>query len=151
MNRRTILIAASATFISALLPIAAYAAKSEIFTGIVEGVAVGGYDAVSYFSGKPMEGTAEFSTKWKDAEWRFASAENRDLFAASPEKYAPQYGGYCAYAVSKGATAKGDPNAWTVNDGKLYLNFNESVRTTWRTDILGNISKANQNWPKVLE
>lgn len=150
MNRRTILA------LCAIAPLAfstspAFAGKAEIFTGLVDGVAVGGYDAVSYFTGTPAEGSKEFSTKWKDVEWRFANAANRDAFLASPEKYAPQYGGYCAYAVSQGYTAKGDPTAWTVNDGKLYLNYSIEVRATWEKDIPGYVSAANGNWPKVLE
>jgi hypothetical protein len=150
MNRRTLLtFAALAPAI--LMSAPAFAGKAEIFTGLVEGVAVGGYDAVSYFSGTPVEGSKEFSTKWKNSEWRFASAANRDAFVASPENYAPQYGGYCAFAVSKGATAKGDPMAWTVNEGKLYLNYSEAVRENWRSDIPGNVAAANGNWPKVLE
>jgi YHS domain-containing protein len=150
MNRRSVLFAAAAVTL-AFTSLPAFAKKPEIFTGLIEGVAIGGYDAISYFSGEPVEGKAEFSTKWKDAEWHFATGENRDVFVANPEKYAPQYGGYCAFAVSKGAIAKGDPKAWTVIDGKLYLNFNEAVRTNWREDTKGNISKANSKWPKVLE
>ncbi len=151
MNRRSLLLAAAASVTLAFAPSVAFAGKSEIFTGLVEGVALGGYDAVSYFSGTPVEGKADFTTKWKDAEWRFATAENRDAFVAAPEKYAPQYGGYCAFAVSKGSTAKADPKAWTIVDGKLYVNYNESIRTTWQGDAAGNISKADANWPKVLE
>jgi YHS domain-containing protein len=151
MNRRSILKFAAVVTMLACASAPALAAKAEVFTGIVEGIGAGGYDVVSYFSGNPLEGKSEFSTQWKNAQWHFASAENRDTFIAAPEKYAPQYGGYCAYAVSKGYTAKGDPNAWSVVDGKLYLNFNKSVRATWQTDIQGNISNANANWPKVLE
>ncbi len=150
MNRRTLI--ALATLAPAfLMSVPAFAGKAEIFTGLVEGVGAGGYDSVSYFSGTPVEGSKEFSTKWKGAEWRFASAANRDAFTASPEKYAPQYGGYCAFALSKGALAKGEPTAWTVNEGKLYLNYSEAVRENWRTDIPGNVAAANSNWPKVLE
>ncbi len=148
MNRRSLL---AFSILAPLLSSPAFAGKAEIFTGLVEGVAAGGYDAVSYFSGAPTEGSAEYKTEWKGVEWRFASAANRDTFIATPEKYAPQYGGYCAYAVSKGSTAKGDPTAWTVNDGKLYLNYSTAVRDTWKMDILGNVAAANANWPKVLE
>ena len=88
--------------------------------------------------------------QWKGAEWRFASAANRDLFSAEPEKYAPQFGGYCAFAVSLGYLAKGDPEAWTVHDGKLYLNYNKSVRKRWAKDIDGNIEKGDANWPAAL-
>ena len=150
MNRRT-LIALAALAPALLMSAPAFAGKAEIFTGLVEGVGAGGYDAVSYFTGTPVEGSKEFSTNWKGAEWRFASAANRDAFTASPEKYAPQYGGYCAFALSKGALAKGEPTAWTVNEGKLYLNYSEAVRENWRTDIPGNVVKADGNWPKVLE
>lgn len=150
MNRRT-LIALAALAPALLMSVPAFAGKAEIFTGLVEGVGAGGYDAVSYFTGTPVEGSKEFSTNWKGAEWRFASAANRDAFTASPEKYAPQYGGYCAFALSKGALAKGEPTAWTVNEGKLYLNYSEAVRENWRTDIPGNVTKADGNWPKVLE
>ena len=149
MNRRT-LIALAALAPALLMSVPAFAGKAEIFTGLVEGVGAGGYDAVSYFTGAPVEGSKEFSTNWKGAEWRFASAANRDAFAASPEKYAPQYGGYCAFALSKGALAKGEPTAWTVNEGKLYLNYSEAVRENWRSDIPGNVAAANGNWPKVL-
>jgi hypothetical protein len=150
MNRRT-LIAFAAFLPAALAAAPAFAGKPEIFTGLVEGVGAGSYDVVSYFTGTPVEGTKEFSAKWKDSEWRFASAANRDAFTASPEKYAPQYGGYCAFALSKGALAKGEPTAWTVNEGKLYLNYSEAVRENWRSDIPGNVAAANGNWPKVLQ
>ena len=150
MNRRS-LIALAALAPAVLMSLPALAGKAETFTGLVEGVGAGGYDAVSYFTGTPVEGSKEFSTNWKGAEWRFANAANRDAFTASPEKYAPQYGGYCAFALSKGALAKGDPKAWTVNDGKLYLNYSEAVRENWRSDIPGNVAAANGNWPKALE
>jgi YHS domain-containing protein len=147
MHRRTLL------SLLAAIPLAstAMAGEPEIFTGLVTGVAAGGYDTVSYFKGDPMEGKADFAVDWKGASWHFANAENMKAFQASPEKYAPQYGGYCAYAVSKGATAKGDPKAWTVVNNKLYLNYSEGIRDKWRSDIPGNITAANANWPKVLQ
>ncbi len=130
----------------------AAAAAPPVYTGIVKGVAVGGYDPVAYFTeSKPVKGSKDLSVEYKGATWRFASAANRDAFQADPAKYAPQYGGYCAYAVSKGATAKGDPQAWTIHDGKLYLNFDKRVRATWAKDIPGNVKKADANWPAVLE
>jgi YHS domain-containing protein len=140
-------------FIFALsAPLAAQAASPEIFTGLVKGVAVGGYDTVAYFTEhRPVPGKADITYSWKGATWRFASAQNRDAFKASPEKYAPQYGGYCAYAVSQGATAKGDPKVWTVVDSKLYLNLSASVRETWEKDIPGYIKSADKNWPEVLK
>jgi YHS domain-containing protein len=147
MDRRLVLAASFGT----ILPAFAHAASPEIDTGIVAGIAAGGYDAVSYFGAEgPVEGKAEFSMDWKGASWRFANQANLDAFKADPAKYAPQYGGYCAFAVSKGATAKGDPKVWKVVDGKLYLNLSKTVQTLWSSDIPGNISKANANWPSVL-
>jgi YHS domain-containing protein len=151
MNRRSALKFVAVAAVSAALPLSAFAGKADVFTGIVDGVAVGGYDAVSYFTGTPLEGKSDIKTDWNGAEWRFANAGNKAAFIADPEKYAPQYGGYCAFAVSKGATAKGDPQAWTVVNDKLYLNFSQGVREQWRSDIPGNVAAANGNWPKVLE
>jgi hypothetical protein len=132
-------------------PSLAWAGQAEVFTGLVTGVAVGGYDAVSYFKdGQPRLGKADLAFQWKDAAWRFANEDNLKAFTADPEKYAPQYGGYCAFAVSKGATAKGDPAAWTIVGGKLFLNYSTAVREKWRSDIPGNISSADANWPSVL-
>ncbi len=133
-------------------PLAAQARSPEIFTGLVQGVAVGGYDPVAYFTEhKPVQGKADITYSWKGATWRFASAQNRDAFKAAPEKYAPQYGGYCAYAVAKGATAKGDPTAWSIVHGKLYLNVSASVQKIWEKDIPGYIKAAEKNWPDVLK
>lgn len=116
------------------------------------GTAINGYDPVAYFTAAtPTKGEMEISSSWNGATWQFSSEENKALFDASPEKYAPQYGGYCAYAVSKGATAPTDPDAWSVVDEKLYLNFSLEVRGIWRQDIPGNISRANANWPAVLQ
>lgn len=147
MNRRAIL----QLTIFALISSPALAGKPEIFTDLVPGTGAAGYDVVSYFGGPPAPGKDEFTAQWKGATWKFANAENRDAFLAQPEKYAPQYGGYCAYAVSKGYTAKGDPEAWSVVDGKLYLNYSLDVRKMWSEDIPGNITKGDANWPKVLE
>ncbi len=85
------------------------------------------------------------------ATWRFASAAHRDTFAGRPAKVRTQYGGYCAYAVAKGRTAKAEPDAWTIHDGKLYLNFDKSVQANWEKDIPGYVKKADANWPDVLE
>ena len=127
------------------------AAKAPVFTGLVKGVGAGGYDTVAYFTaGKPVKGSAKYTHRYKGATWRFSSQKNLDMFKAAPARYAPQFGGYCAYAVSNGYTAKGDPKAWTIASGKLYLNYNRSVRTTWAKDIPGNVKKGKANWPKVL-
>jgi YHS domain-containing protein len=131
---------------------AAHAAESQIYQGIVDGVAAGGYDAVSYLQdGGPKMGDAAHMLEWQGAKWYFASTGNLDLFKANPEKYAPQYGGYCAFAVSKGSTAKGDPTVYTVVDGKVYFNLSKPVQDLWQQDIPSNISAADANWPTVLE
>ncbi len=116
------------------------------------GTAIRGYDPVGYFTeGEAVEGSAEFVTEYNGAQWRFASAENRDQFAADPEKYAPQYGGYCAWAVANNYTASTDPDAWSIKDGKLYLNYSKFVRARWAVDKSGNIAKANKNWPSLRD
>ena len=116
------------------------------------GLAVKGYDVVAYTTdGRPVEGRPEFETAWNGAKWRFSSAKNRDLFVRNPENYAPQFGGYCSWAVSRGYTADIDPDAWKVVNGKLYLNYSRSVQAQWSKDIPGNIAKAQANWPGVLQ
>jgi YHS domain-containing protein len=116
------------------------------------GTAVHGYDVVAYFeAGQPVEGSKEHTVEWMGATWRFSSDENRARFAASPDKYAPQYGGYCAYAVSYGSTADIDPEAWKIVDGKLYLNVSKSIQVEWEKDIPGHIARANENWPRIRD
>ena len=115
-----------------------------------KGVALKGYDPVAYHtSGGPQKGQSQHSHKWMGATWYFASAENRDLFAADPDRYAPRYGGYCAWAVSQGYTASTDPDAWDIIDGKLYLNYSKGVQRKWRKDIPGFIRLADENWPGI--
>lgn len=115
-----------------------------------DGLAVRGADVVAYFTeARPVAGRAEFTHAWRGATWRFASAANRDLFAAAPERYAPAYGGHCAWAVAQGYTAPVDPAAWRIVDGRLFLNFSASVQRTWERDIHGNITKADTNWPRL--
>jgi len=100
--------------------------------------------------GKAVEGNAEFTHQWRGATWRFASAENRDRFIAAPERYAPQYGGYCSWAVSHGYTANGDPKAWKVVDGKLYLNYNDAVKKKWEEGEREYIEQGDHNWSEFL-
>ncbi len=141
----------SFVLIAALLWLAgpAAAGKPEVFSD--GGAAIRGYDPVAYFSdGKPVKGAAQFTHQWKGATWRFASAANRERFAATPEKYAPQYGGYCAYGVAQGYTVAIDPAAWSVVEGKLYLNYSTSVQAKWKEDVPGYIRKADANWPAAL-
>lgn len=116
-----------------------------------DGLALAGYDAVAYFiESQPVKGRAEFSHNYNGGQWLFASAASRDAFAREPQKYAPQYGGYCSYAVSRGYTANGDPQAWRIVDGKLYLNYSLDVREMWAQDISGNINQGNQNWSQFF-
>jgi YHS domain-containing protein len=113
-------------------------------------VALKGYDVISYLTGTPAKGSPEFTHRWDGATWQFSSAKNRDRFARAPEKYAPQFGGYCAWAVSRGYTADVDPEAFRVVDGRLYLIYSKSVQLRWEQDVEGNIAKASANWPAVL-
>ena len=116
------------------------------------GGAIRGYDPVAYFTeGRPVEGTSAHRYEWKGAAWSFASAANRAAFEADPEKYAPRYGGYCAWAVSQGYTASIDPEAWRIVDGALYLNYSLDVQERWAKDIPGNIARAEANWPRLRD
>ena len=130
---------------------AAAAEEDPVFT-TRSNLAIRGYDPVAYFTDeKAVKGSRDFTHGWQEADWRFANAENRDLFAADPEKYAPQYGGYCAWAVSRNYTAPTDPDAFTLVDGKLYLNYNAKVMEQWLEDRDANIESADKNWPAVLK
>ena len=157
MMRHTLKIAvllfAVLLFQAVTLPLAApAAAKDPVYTGTFSSLAVSGYDPVAYFvEGRPVEGRKAFEFEWNGATWRFANAGNLAAFAADPEKFAPQYGGYCAWAVSQGYTASTDPGAWRIVDSKLYLNYSKSVQSDWVQDIPGNIEKADRNWPGILE
>jgi YHS domain-containing protein len=114
------------------------------------GLAVRGTDVVAYFTeGRPVTGQAAFAHDWNGATWRFASAANRDLFAADPARYAPAYGGFCAYAVSEGYTAPIDPAAWRIVEGRLYLNYDRAIQRSWERDIPGRIARADANWPRL--
>ena len=126
------------------------AAIDPVFSTYLGG-AIRGYDPVAYHTeGKPVAGKRAHRVEWKGTTWSFASAENKARFEADPEKYAPRYGGYCAWAVSQGYTASIDPDAWSIVDGALYLNYSLGVRDQWSGDIPGNIAKGNANWPKLL-
>ncbi len=152
LNRRSLMAAALALPLAVSFSLPALAGKPEIFTGLVAGKGAAGHDVVAYFTmGKPVKGSAEFATEWKGATWEFSSAENLEKFKASPEAFAPQYGGYCAYGVSKGGLVKGEPDLWKIVDGKLYLNFSEDVQKKWEKDIPGFIKAADGNWPNILK
>ena len=141
------LVAASALAVSGSL----FAADIDI-NADQNDIALHGYDAVSYFTkGKPTEGSFEYTATYKNAIFKFASAENRDKFRADPVKYAPQYGGYCAFGTSVEKKFDGDPNAWKVVDGKLYLNLNKNVQNKWLTDVPGYIESADTAWPEISQ
>lgn len=113
-------------------------------------VAIKGYDTVAYFqAGKALKGNESFTFTWHNMTWYFLDKDNRDLFAASPEKYAPQYDGYCAWAMTESRKAITNPEVWKIYDGKLYLNCSLEAYGKWSKDIPGNIKKANENWLKM--
>lgn len=137
--------------ISLLAPAGAMAADKPVYTGFFSQVAVSGHDAVAYFTErKPVKGDPRFTFVYQGANWQFSSAANRDAFAADPARYAPQYGGYCAWAVAQGSTASADPALWKIVDGRLYLNYDADVQRKWERDMADHIRKADQNWPSVL-
>ena len=117
------------------------------------GIAIKGYDSVAYHTeGRAVKGNKNFSYKWNDAEWYFASAENRDLFAANPERYAPQYGGYWAASLSAAGRVAGvDPEAFKIIDGKLYLNWSKKLADNFEKNAAENVRKASENWAKINE
>ena len=140
------------TLLVLLAAVPALARNPEINRTAFRQVAIEGYDPVAYFEdGEPKEGSAEHEHVWKHATWRFTSAEHRDAFVAEPEKYAPQYGGYCAYAVAKDRLAKGDPEVWVIRDGKLYLNYDVEIKQRWLADVERYVEQADEHWPGVLD
>jgi hypothetical protein len=149
ITRRYLLtLAVAAPAVAAFAP-NAMAATPEVYAE--GGIAVDGTDVVAYFiEGAPVAGDAAITHEHMGATWRFSSEANRDAFIADPAAYAPQYGGYCAYAVSQGYTASTVPEAWTIVDDKLYLNYSSGVKRRWERDIPGHIAAADANWPTVL-
>jgi YHS domain-containing protein len=114
------------------------------------GLALEGYDPVAYFrEGKPAIGDSAFTSLWHGVTYRFTSAANRDAFMADPERYVPQFGGYCAFAVSRGTTANGDPHQWAIVNDRLFLNNNALAMTLWNEDRSGNIKAGDENWPLI--
>jgi YHS domain-containing protein len=130
---------------------AAYAGPTYVGAENGDSIAVGGYDAVSYFEGNgtPVKGSSAHVATYKGATYHFSSAANAAKFEANPTAYAPQYGGHCAWAMARGSLAPGDPTKYKLVDGKLYLNFNQQVQTTWLKDISGFITKADAEWPSI--
>jgi YHS domain-containing protein len=131
-----------------LLPLYSFAQTSEVFSN--ESGAIKGYDPVAFFvDSKAVKGLKEFTYEWNGATWHFATKKNNDLFVANPEKYAPQYGGYCAYGTADGHKAPTETDTWTIVDNKLYFNYNQKVKTLWNKDQAGYIKKADEQWPKI--
>jgi YHS domain-containing protein len=116
------------------------------------GKAIDGYDPVAYFTiSRPVKGVDSLSYKWKGAVWLFSSRQDLKAFTASPEKYAPQYGGYCAYGAAQGHKASTEADQWTIVNNKLYLNYNSKVKATWTKDEQGFIQKADTEWPAIKD
>ena len=114
-----------------------------------DGVGIRGYDPVAYFDGVPAPGIRTIEHTFEGTIYRFTTAANRDRFVQEPSRYLPQYGGFCAYAVSRGYTAPIDPLAWRIVGGRLYLNYSKRVQKVWEEDVPGNIAKGDANWPNL--
>jgi len=131
-----------------LLSLSSFAQTNEVFS--TDSGAIKGYDPVAFFvDSKAVKGSKEFTHEWNGATWHFVSKNNKDLFVVNPEKYAPQYGGYCAYGTAGGHKAPTETDTWTIVDNKLYFNYNQKVKTLWNKDQAGLIKKADEQWPKI--
>ncbi|MDR3712650.1 MAG: YHS domain-containing (seleno)protein [Puia sp.] len=142
------------TFILALIMLTAVcsirAQKAEVFA--VNGKAIKGYDAVAFFTvSKPVMGQDSLSYTWKDVAWLFSTRENLEAFKANPEKFAPQYGGYCAFGAALGHKAPTETDTWSVSNDKLYFNYSKQVKEQWLKDKQTNIEKADQNWTTLKD
>lgn len=134
-------------------PLTSHAVKQTggEYNTLYAGLGAKGYDVVAYFTkGKPVQGSARHESVYGGVTWRFANADHRELFEANPEKYAPQYGGFCSWGAANGKLFDVDPaNGWTIVDGKLYLNFNADLNKTFTKDAAKFIPKADQNWQSL--
>ncbi|MCH7816224.1 MAG: YHS domain-containing protein [Proteobacteria bacterium] len=127
----------------------AAAAVDAVYTGFFSSKAIRGYDVVAYFTeGMPVEGSNQFSFDYMGAQWKFSSQQHLDMFRVDPEMYAPQYGGYCAYAMANGDTASAEPDLWTIVEGKLYLNYSRRINARWKEDRANYIQQADIIWPQ---
>lgn len=153
--RRRALLVLIAASLFASAPALAAPPINTLKTGLLGGrsdTAILGYDTVAYFSvGKPVKGQDGFVTEWRGAKWKFASQSNLDLFKADPEKYAPQYGGYCAYGVAQDNLVSIEPDKFTVLGGKLYLNYNADVQATWLKNPAGYVKQADAKFKALLK
>ncbi|WLD57940.1 hypothetical protein NFC81_14680 [Salinispirillum sp. LH 10-3-1] len=140
----------STLFLLLALP-AISAAVEPVYTGFRSQYAIQGYDTVAYFTqNQAVRGDTEFQSEWQDTLWLFSSAKHKALFDANPEAYAPQYGGYCAYAMADGKAVRVDPTAFSVIDDKLYLNFSRRIQSRWEADSSSFIERANPHWMTLL-
>lgn len=162
LTLRTLIIAGGATLAVAAAAVASSRGRLERLAGFegltptlvfaVDGLAIRGADPVAFFrEGRPVEGDAAFAADWNGARWRFASSENRDDFLAAPERFAPKYGGFCAWAVAaRGKLYSTQPRNWSIVNDRLYLNFNDDIQRRWEADIPGFIAEADQRWPEIV-
>jgi hypothetical protein len=135
-----------------ILLVFAALAMAPMLARAEERVAIKGYDPVAYFTeGKPTPGKSDIETSWQNSRWRFATETNRNLFASDPDKYAPQYGGYCALGMAAGGKYEVDPEQWTIVNGKLYLNYNRGSRNDFRKEVAANIKRADENWARLSQ
>jgi YHS domain-containing protein len=150
-RRLSLMAAASLVCVAGFIRTVPAGAETVVNTGHFGDVAIMGYDTVAYFTeGRATKGSPELSHRWLGATWYFAAPEHRDAFAASPSRYAPQYGGYCSAGVVSGeVSANIDPEAWSIVDGELYLNYSNPVREQWERDAPARIAEADAKWPEV--
>lgn len=148
LSRRTALTLIATAVTLPAMPAAA--AKPPVFS--TRKGAIRGYDPVAYFTqNAAVKGASDITSTHEGAVFHFATPENKAAFDANPAKFAPQYGGYCAWAVSQGYTASIDPEAFDIRGGKLYLNYSKRIQRKWLGDVAGNIAKGDANWPNVLK
>ena len=134
-------------FLAALWAGLAFAGPVNVDTN---GIALQGHDPVAFFTdGTPVEGSDQITAEYEGATYHFATAENQGAFTADPAKYAPQYGGYCAYGLARGSKAPVEIDKFSIVDGKLYLNFNGNIQSQWEKDIKGFVAKADKNWTTI--
>lgn len=150
MKIRSMIFAAALAGTPALSVAPAAHAEPPIYTGVFSNTALQGHDPVAYFTeGMPVKGDDAFTADYRGATFKFSSLANRDAFIENPEAYAPQYGGYCAWAMADGKHAKGDARYWKIVDGKLYLNYNKGIQAKWDADIPGFIARADAAWADI--